>query len=127
MLAEALNLKYQQEVIALGAMLHDIGMFIVPKNILQKKDALLPEEQIFIRQHSNIGLSMLSSSPIDQICLDIVQQHHEMLDGSGYPFGLTGNTPYRPRISIEAVIKELKSNTDKYPKDIVDVFISLIY
>lgn len=44
MLAEALNLKYQQEVIALGAMLHDIGMFMVPKNIPQKKDALLPEE-----------------------------------------------------------------------------------
>lgn len=147
MLAAALNLKDQQEDIALGALLHDIGKFMIPKSILQRDGAITGDERIFVRQHCDIGVSMLSSFHLNQICLDIIQQHHEKLDGSGYPHGLKGaqiplhsqivmiadvldaitsHRPYRAAKSFEAAIKELREAPEKYPQDIVQIFSSLV-
>ncbi len=85
----AKHLKLEQEVIqqlATGAMLMDLGMIAVPGNILNKKGELTPEEREKVEQHVNMGHKVLSKAKgLSPISLEVVQDHHENLDGSGYP------------------------------------------
>lgn len=147
MLAEKLRLSDQKEEITLGALLHDVGNLLIPKGILQKAKILTAEEMILIRQHCDLGVSMAKEYISDQTGIDIIRQHHERLDGSGYPQGLkneqipihskivivadiidaiTSYRPSRPARNIESVISELKGDAKKYPQDVVDAFISLM-
>lgn len=79
--------------LGLGAILHDVGKARVPKEILSKPDGLSAEEWAVVRQHPLWGVEILSAAddlPAD--VLGIVAQHHERLDGSGYPEGLSGES-----------------------------------
>ncbi|WP_390208554.1 HD-GYP domain-containing protein [Bacillus toyonensis] len=68
-----------------GALLHDIGKFLLPKEVLYKKGRLSEEEFAIIKKHTiNIPNVMVNDD-----VKDIIQQHHEKLDGTGYPFSLT--------------------------------------
>jgi putative nucleotidyltransferase with HDIG domain len=74
-----------------AALLHDVGKAFVPVAILDKPTALTPEEMEEIRQHPRRGFEALSSQggfPTEM--LDVVLHHHEFLDGTGYPDGLSG-------------------------------------
>jgi putative nucleotidyltransferase with HDIG domain len=77
--------------LATGALLHDIGKVSVDKKILNKKGKLTPEEFKQIQQHSLAGFEKLRSYyEITTLSSTISYQHHERIDGSGYPRGLKG-------------------------------------
>lgn len=72
-----------------GALLHDIGKVRVPNEILHKPGKLTEEEWEEMRRHVNYGVDVLKKSKgISKIALSICAQHHERLDGGGYPLGL---------------------------------------
>lgn len=78
--------------LALGAFLHDIGIVLIPKEILNKKSALTAKENKIMQSHVALGLKLLEDSPsISYIAIKMVKEHHERLDGSGYPKQLKGN------------------------------------
>lgn len=130
------------ENIGLGALLHDVGKLLIPKSIIQKPGPLNDMEMVFIRQHCELGMSSLESCRLPKECTDIVLQHHERLDGSGYPKGLKGDEisrnarivmiadsldaitagrPYKPIQEMDVAIQILKSDEEKYSMEMVSV------
>lgn len=147
MLADAMGLKKELRAITLGALLHDIGKLMIPQTIMLIDRELTREDLFYIKQHCDLGVSMLRSNPIGPIGTDIIGQHHERLDGSGYPAGLKGDQipahsrvvmmadiidaitsyrPYKVAKTVEAAVEELRDDVNKYPQDVLDVFCSLI-
>lgn len=138
------------ETLRLGAMLHDIGKVGVHDGVLNKLDPLTDDEWEMIKMHPVIGYDILK--PVHTLTerhLAVVRSHHERLDGSGYPDGLTGAdlTPalriicvadsydamatsraYRPGLPPEAIIEELQHciNRSKLDPDVAALFIKLI-
>lgn len=79
------------EIMAIAGMLHDFGKLLIPNRVLNKPGALSDAERELIREHPQRGYALLKTYPdIPEVVLDICYQHHEMLDGSGYPRGLRG-------------------------------------
>jgi HD-GYP domain-containing protein (c-di-GMP phosphodiesterase class II) len=85
--------------LATGALVHDIGKLRVPDSILKKPGALSDEEFEVVRRHSEWGDQTLGEFGFSASVRRLVLQHHERLDGSGYPHGLMGTT-----ISLDARI-----------------------
>ena len=89
----AKHLAFDREIIeklALGAFLHDIGKVLVPPEILHKPGKLTPQEYEVMKSHVDLGLEVLKENPdLPELVIEIVQQHHERLDGKGYPKQLT--------------------------------------
>ncbi|VBB06862.1 Hypothetical protein LUCI_2099 [Lucifera butyrica] len=86
--AMALN-EEEISVLGLGALLHDLGKTQIPRNILDKKGPLTPEEFALVRGHVIIGGEILSRDcQLDERVLFIALQHHERYDGAGYPHSL---------------------------------------
>jgi len=81
------------------ARLHDIGKIGIPDAILQKPGPLTDQEWRLIRRHTDIGANMLAQASLVSSAIDAIRDHHERLDGSGYPRGLT-----RPEIPLLARI-----------------------
>jgi len=82
-----------------GGFLHDIGMLAIPDTVLRTKGPLTPEEYRMIQSHTVIGDELCSNLRSLQAVRPIVRSHHERLDGSGYPDGLTGdNVPLLAQI-----------------------------
>ncbi|MGM1047907.1 MAG: HD-GYP domain-containing protein [Bacillota bacterium] len=78
-------------VLGLGALLHDIGKTRIPPGLIQKPGRLTDEEFREVQKHTEIGFKILKDEPnIPLISAHCALQHHERLDGSGYPRGLTG-------------------------------------
>lgn len=77
----------ETEKLYYGALIHDIGMLAIPKNIIGVKRTLNSEETRIMRTHVEISEKILKNR-LDQDVLDIVTAHHERLDGSGYPRGI---------------------------------------
>jgi putative nucleotidyltransferase with HDIG domain len=74
------------EQLALGAFLHDVGKILVPDHILHKPGRLTPEEFEEMKKHVNYGLEVLADLPnLSDLALSLVREHHERLDGNGYP------------------------------------------
>jgi hemerythrin-like metal-binding protein/putative nucleotidyltransferase with HDIG domain len=140
--------KHVIEGIRVGASLHDVGKISIPAEILGKPVKLSAIEYEMIKTHSAAGYDILKDVvfpwPVDKIAL----QHHERLDGSGYPNGLRGNEillearivavadvveamnshrPYRPGLGINAALDEImRGRGTLYDPDVVDVCIKLI-
>ncbi len=79
--------KADAQQVVKGALLHDIGKIFVPTYILEKRETLTPEEYEIIKQHPSNGVMLLKNlipSLATDIILDIVENHHERCDGSGY-------------------------------------------
>ena len=75
-----------------AALLHDVGKAFIPLSILEKPDGLTEEELATVRSHPRRGHeALLAQGGFPPEMLDVVLHHHEFLDGSGYPDGLTGN------------------------------------
>jgi putative nucleotidyltransferase with HDIG domain len=85
--------------LATGGLVHDIGKLSVPNSILRKPGALTDEEFAIVQRHPEIGSRMLQDLGFSKCVSRLVRDHHERLDGCGYPRGLTG-----PMISLEARI-----------------------
>jgi len=75
-----------------GLLLHDIGKSTLPNEILGKYGELTKEESDEVRKHPKAGFDLLKDKEeIDGLSLKVVLQHHENSDGSGYPYGLSGD------------------------------------
>jgi putative nucleotidyltransferase with HDIG domain len=91
--AQTLNWSHKdQELVTLGGLIHDIGKTRIPLSILDKPGDLSPEETELVRQHPLFGRDILKSRlEIPFEVKKMALQHHEFLDGSGYPQGLAGD------------------------------------
>lgn len=68
-----------------AAMLHDYGKVLIPKEILNKKGALTPEEKKIMELHSEFGYELLKGQGVNERVLNLIKYHHQKPDGSGYP------------------------------------------
>ncbi|MCD3216022.1 HD-GYP domain-containing protein [Clostridium botulinum C] len=85
--------EYDLKELGKGAILHDIGKTQVPLKILNKNGPLSDEEFAEIKKHPIYGKNILKKFfSISDIVLNVVEQHHERVDGTGYPYGLRGNS-----------------------------------
>ena len=101
-LAIACTLDLEQhmcESIYLGALVHDVGKLAVPAEILSNPTRLSAEELALVKTHVPCGLDVVAGIQLPWAVTEIVAQHHERLDGSGYPAGLKGDA-----IALEARI-----------------------
>ncbi|HHY71789.1 MAG TPA: HD-GYP domain-containing protein [Bacillus bacterium] len=79
------------EQLGLGAMLHDVGKMLVPYDILTKRGKLTDEEYVVMKRHSEDGFNLLRNAPtIPLLAAHCAYQHHERINGKGYPRGLVG-------------------------------------
>jgi HD-GYP domain-containing protein (c-di-GMP phosphodiesterase class II) len=100
-----------------GARLHDIGKIGIPDRILQKPEKLTENELTIIKEHPVIGAKILQ--PIESLksILSIVHYHHERMDGSGYPEGLSGSRiPLLARITAVADVFDALTSNRPYRK-----------
>ena len=80
-----------QRLLAQAAMLHDVGKLRISASLLQKPTALDEQEWTLIHAHPALGCSLLEREGVtESVILDVVQNHHERLDGTGYPAGISG-------------------------------------
>lgn len=93
-------LEEEIRTLALCGMLHDIGKARMPAEILQKPGALTPEEHAVMRTHPAAGRDILMGLPkVVRASIDVAYNHHERLDGRGYPRGLTETRiPYLAKV-----------------------------
>jgi putative two-component system response regulator len=131
-----------------GGFLHDIGKLALPDSILLKPGRLTPSEQERMRQHTVIGDALCGGLQSLARVREIVRNHHERLDGSGYPDGLEGERisllaqiiglvdtfdalttarPYKPAFSREDAYDELRRETRRgwRRRDLIEEFIAL--
>lgn len=112
----ALELKFSEKKLmelGLGAILHDVGKMLTPNEILNKPGRLTNEEFEIIKKHTTDGYKMLKDLPnIPLLTAHCAFQHHERLNGTGYPQGLAGDKihPYAQIIGICDVFDAVTSN-----------------
>ena len=95
--------KKQIKELGMAGLLQDIGKINIPSDILLKPNQLTPEELEIAKSHVDEGLGILENTPnIPSAVIYLVAQHHERIDGSGYPYQLTGN-----QISLQSQIAGL--------------------
>lgn len=100
LIAKEINLSDKMiDCICKAAMLHDIGKIFVPAEILNKPRRLTNTDMEIVKIHSSAALEFLSSIDFNSPVALVISQHHEMIDGSGYPNGLKND-----EIMIEAKI-----------------------
>ncbi len=79
----------EQELVGMGALLHDAGYVRLPRNLVRKRDECIGQDKTLLEQHCTLGVSLLSESPgLHEDVLRIVREHHERHDGTGFPSGL---------------------------------------
>jgi putative nucleotidyltransferase with HDIG domain len=109
MLAKGLGLSAEQtRVLGLGALLHDIGLREMPDLLRMRSDEYTPAERKRYAMHPELGLRIGKELGLPAEVLSIIHQHHEMVDGSGYPQGLEGN-----RMTLPARIVSLVNFYDR--------------
>lgn len=99
--------------LGIGAMLHDIGKIFIEKDILLKADRLTDEEFTIMKSHTQLGFDFIRKmTDLPAVVAHCAYQHHERLDGSGYPRGLTDNEIHRfaKIIGIADVFDAITSN-----------------
>lgn len=105
------------EGVRVAAMLHDIGKIHIPSEILAKPTRLSDLEMSIMRMHSEVGHDILREISFPWPVADIVLQHHERLDGSGYPHGLAGDAilPAARIIAVADVVEAMSSHRPYRP------------
>jgi len=135
------------EGLNMAGTIHDIGKLSIPAEILSKPTGLTNIEFSMIKTHPESGYEMLKDVESPWPLSEIVYQHHERMDGSGYPRNLKGNDiliearimavadvveaiashrPYRPSLGLEFALKEIEKNRGKlYDEKVVDACLKL--
>ena len=131
----------------MAGLVHDIGKIGIPAEILSKPGRLSRSEMDLIREHSQKGFEILKSVEYPWPIADAVLQHHERMDGSGYPQGLSGDAiviearimavadtieamsahrPYRAGLGIDAALNEIeRGNGIQYDPETADACLQL--
>jgi len=148
-LAQELKMSANEvEGIRIAGQLHDVGKIAVPTELLTKVGSLCHEEFELIKTHVVHSVEILESIEFPKSVLQMIKQHHERLDGSGYPQGLknteivdgarilaladmadavSGPRPYRPAQGVEGVLKILEEDQGcSYDRDVANAFYSLL-
>jgi putative nucleotidyltransferase with HDIG domain len=127
--------------------IHDLGKIYVPAEILNKPGKLTNVESSLIRTHAKVGHDILEKVKFPWPIAQVIVQHHERLDGSGYPLGLTGedilleakiigvadtveaiasHRPYRPALGLEKALEEVSEKRGiLYAPEVVDACLRL--
>ena len=147
-IAEEINLPSDQiEGIRIAASIHDIGKISIPSEILSKPSQLSDAEMALVREHVNYGYNILKDIESVWPLAEIVHQHHERMDGSGYPQGLKGDRimiearilavadvveamashrPYRPARGVDAALQEIEDKKGTFfDEQVVDACVRL--
>ncbi len=136
------------DCVFLAGQIHDIGKIVIPAEILNRRDKLSHMQQIMVKTHAQAGYTMLKAVKFPGNVAEAVFQHHERLDGSGYPQGLRGeqilrearilavadvvqamvsSRSYHPALSMEEVLEEIQMNQGKlYDTDVVTAYVHLV-
>ncbi len=136
------------EEIYMATSIHDIGNLSVPAEILSKPSRLSDTEFSIVKEHALRGYEILKDVESDWPLAEIVYQHHERIDGSGYPRSLKGeeillearilavadvveaissHRPYRPALGIEAALEEISKNSGiLYDSTVVEACITVL-
>lgn len=148
-IAKELNYSAKEiNMVRIAGYLHDIGKITVPVEILTKADTLNEYELGIIRLHAQKSYEILAKTGLPEVVINAVYQHHERLNGSGYPNGLIRDEinsiahilivadvaeammsfrPYRQALGVNAALKELQQNANvKYSKEVVDACVLLL-
>ena len=97
------RLEDRMRKLGLGLLVHDVGKLAVPPEILNKPGRLTDEEMTVMKTHPVAGAELLRPADLSPLALSVVRDHHERLDGSGYPQGLFGAQVQEfPRIAAVA-------------------------
>ena len=135
------------EGIRMAGIIHDVGKIRVPAEILSWPGRLTDVDFNVIKTHPQVGYDILKTIEFPYSVAQIMLQHHERIDGSGYPTGLSGNEilleakilavadvveamashrPYRPALGIDKALEEISQNKDiLYDPSVVDVCLKL--
>ncbi|MBW2630470.1 MAG: PAS domain S-box protein [Deltaproteobacteria bacterium] len=147
-IAEEMNLPEDKiSGIRMAAMIHDIGKINIPAEILSKPGQLTDIEFNMIKTHPEVGYNILKNIEFMYPVAQIVYQHHEKINGSGYPRGLSGNDillesrviavadvveamatdrPYRPSLGIAAALEDIQQGKGIiYDPEIVDACLKI--
>jgi len=140
-------LEEQIDTLQMAAAIHDVGKISVPLEILSKPGSLSAPEWAVIKKHPSTGWEWLKPFKLPSCITQIILQHHERLNGSGYPLGLSGEDivlearilgvadvidavafprPYRPSLGIGKALDELCQHKGSlYYSSVVDAFTRL--
>jgi HD-GYP domain-containing protein (c-di-GMP phosphodiesterase class II) len=116
--------------IGLGLLLHDIGKMAVPGEVLNKPGPLDEEEWEIMRTHPEAGVALLDTSSVSPLVTTVIRDHHERVDGSGYPRGLAGDAIHQfSRIAAVADVYDAITSERPYkaaapPRAGVDVIVA---
>jgi putative nucleotidyltransferase with HDIG domain/PAS domain S-box-containing protein len=147
-IAEQLGLGADQtEGVYLGALVHDVGKMAIPVDILSRPGRLSFEEFALVKTHVRAGVDVLRDVVFPLPIIDMVAQHHERLNGSGYPAGLSGDSiqleariiavadvfesmsthrPYRPALAVGVALDELsRGRSNLFDADAVDACLAI--
>ena len=149
LIAEKLGLDDEDKrMLKEAARLHDLGKIGIPDELLTKDGPLTDQEWVLMRKHPEIGESIIRPVRSLECLCDIIRHHHECLDGSGYPDGLSGDeiTPlvriasvadiydalttdrsYREKITAQKAGRILREMEKKLDQDIVEAFLEVLY
>jgi len=134
------------EGIEMAALVHDIGKLAVPSEILTKPGKISETEYELIKAHSRAGYDILRDVDFEWPVADIILQHHERMDGSGYPNGISGDEifmaarviavadvieamgshrPYRPALGLDAAMAAIMGDAERFDPDVVAACVRL--
>ncbi len=135
------------EGLRVAALIHDIGKIAVPAEILTRPGRLSRDEFRLVMQHSQAGYDIVAGIHFGRPVAEVILQHHERLDGSGYPAGLAGDQmlaearilavadvveamashrPYRPSMGVAAALAEIRDGAGKlYDADVAEACMRL--
>ncbi len=140
--------KEQIEGLRLGAAIIDIGKISIPAEILNRPGHLSPEQSALVESHSETGYEIVRDVDFPWPIAEMIREHHERLDGSGYPQGLkdgdislegrilavadalsalVSHRPYRPAMGVEEAVEQIISGRgNRFDPQVVDACVRLL-
>ncbi|NTU71934.1 MAG: HD domain-containing protein [Coriobacteriia bacterium] len=147
LIAEEMGLSADEvDWIEVAGLVHDVGKLGVPSEILTKPGKITSLEYELIQSHPQLGYDILKAVDFGWPVAETVLQHHERMDGSGYPGGLVAedisvparvlmvadvieamaaHRPYRPALGVDAAVEEIRSHPEKFDAPVIAACVRL--